>query len=97
MEKKYIFCLGYEPTPKEISSANFKRKSDIPLPQPIPLLNQSFLKAFIATKSEEAVEDSLVKGLKYIFLEEFECNMILEDYTEAPTILNAMPGDALNN
>jgi len=95
--QKYTFGLGYEPTPEEISSANLKRKSDIPLPQPIPPLNQSFSKAFAAQGLEEAVEDNLTEGLKNLFIEEAECNMILEDCTEAPTIWDAMPGDALNN
>ncbi|KAG5631046.1 hypothetical protein H5410_002763 [Solanum commersonii] len=95
--QKYTFGLGYEPTPEEISSANLKRKSDIPLPQPIPPLNQSFSKAFAAQGSEEAVEDNLTEGLKNLFIEEAECNMILEDCTEASTIWDAMPEDALNN
>ncbi|KAH0748260.1 hypothetical protein KY290_027492 [Solanum tuberosum] len=46
--KKYTFGLGYEATPKEVSSANLKKKNDIILPQPILLLNQSFSKEFIA-------------------------------------------------
>ncbi|KAG5587260.1 hypothetical protein H5410_047694 [Solanum commersonii] len=54
--------------PQEISSANLKRKSDIPLPQPIPPLNQSFSKAFAAQGSEEAVEDNLTEGLKNLFM-----------------------------
>ncbi|KAG5604624.1 hypothetical protein H5410_026116 [Solanum commersonii] len=95
--QKYTFGLGYEPTPEEISSANLKRKSDNPLPQPIPPLNQSFSKAFAAEGLEEAVEDNLTEGLKNLFIEETECNVILEDCTEAPTIWDAMPGDALNN
>ncbi|KAG5596565.1 hypothetical protein H5410_037797 [Solanum commersonii] len=95
--QKYTFGLGYEPTPEEISSANLKRKSDIPLPQPIPPLNQSFSKAFAAQGLEEAVEDNLTEGLKNLFIEEAECNMILEDCTEASTIWDAMPEDALNN
>uniref|UniRef100_M1AGK1 Uncharacterized protein n=1 Tax=Solanum tuberosum TaxID=4113 RepID=M1AGK1_SOLTU len=85
------------PTPEEISSANLKRKSDIPLPQPIPPLNQSFSKAFAAQGLEEAAEDNLTEELKNLFIEEVKCNMILEDCTEAPTIWDAMPGDALNN
>ncbi|XP_049381358.1 uncharacterized protein LOC125845912 [Solanum stenotomum] len=95
--QKYTFGLGYEPTPEEISSVNLKRKSDIPLPQPIPPLNQSFSKAFAAQGLEEAVEDNLIKGLKNLFIEEVECNMILEDGTDAPTIWDVMLGDALNN
>ncbi|KAK4731439.1 hypothetical protein R3W88_024427 [Solanum pinnatisectum] len=46
--QKYTFGLGYKPTPEEVSSANLKRKSDIPLPQPIQPLNQSFSKAYVA-------------------------------------------------
>ena len=95
--QKYTFGLGYEPTPEEVSLANLKRKSDIPLPQPIPLLNQSFSKAFVAQESEEAAEDNLVEGFKNLFIEEAECNMILEDCTEIPTIWDVEPGDALNN
>ncbi|XP_049381345.1 uncharacterized protein LOC125845898 [Solanum stenotomum] len=95
--QKYTFGLGYEPTLEEISSVNLKRKSDIPLPQPIPPLNQSFSKAFAAQGLEEAVEDNLIEGLKNLFIEEAECNMILEDCTEAPTIWDVMPENALNN
>ncbi|KAG5586890.1 hypothetical protein H5410_047324 [Solanum commersonii] len=95
--QKYTFGLGYEPTPKEISSANLKRKSDIPLPQLIPPLNQSFSKAFATQGLEEAVEYNLTKGLKNLFIEEEECNMILEDCTQVSTIWDAMPKDALNN
>ncbi|KAG5628975.1 hypothetical protein H5410_000692 [Solanum commersonii] len=95
--QKYTFGLGYEPTPEEISSAILKRKSDIPLPQPIPPLNQSFSKMFVAQGLEEAVEDNLTEGLKNLFIEESECNMILEDCTEASTIWDAMLEDALNN
>ncbi|KAG5629476.1 hypothetical protein H5410_001193 [Solanum commersonii] len=46
---------------------------------------------------EEAVEDNLTEGLKNLFIEEAKCNMILEDCTEASTIWDAMPEDALNN
>ncbi|KAG5585233.1 hypothetical protein H5410_045667 [Solanum commersonii] len=48
-------------------------------------------------KKKEAVEDNLTEGLKNLFIEEAECNMILEDCTEASTIWDAMPEDALNN
>ncbi|KAH0706141.1 hypothetical protein KY289_011217 [Solanum tuberosum] len=88
--QKYTFGLGYEPTLEEVSSANLIRKTDIPLPQPIPLLNQSFSKAFIAQELEETTKDSLVKGLKNLFIDEVKCNMILEDYIEGPTIWNVM-------
>ncbi|KAG5606437.1 hypothetical protein H5410_027929 [Solanum commersonii] len=81
--QKYTFGLGYKPTPEEISSANLKKKSDIP--------------AFAAQGLEEAVEHNLVEGLKNLFIEEAECNMILEDCTEASIIWDAMPEDALNN
>ncbi|KAK6784477.1 hypothetical protein RDI58_017932 [Solanum bulbocastanum] len=37
--QKYTFGLGYKPTLKEVSSANLKSKGDIPLTQPISLLN----------------------------------------------------------
>ena len=84
--KKYIFGLGYAPNPEEVSSANLKRKSDVSLPQPIPPLNHSFSKAFAAQGLEEVVEDNLAEGLKNLFIEKTECNVILEDYTEAPTI-----------
>ncbi|KAH0689374.1 hypothetical protein KY289_016732 [Solanum tuberosum] len=84
--QKYTFDLGYDPTPEEVSSANLKRKSDVPLPQPIPPLNHSFSKAFAAQGLEEVVEDNLAEGLKNLFIEKAECNVILEDYTEAPTI-----------
>ncbi|KAH0761465.1 hypothetical protein KY290_017538 [Solanum tuberosum] len=84
--QKYTFDLGYDPTPKEVSSANLKRKSDVSLPQPIPPLNHSFSKAFAAQGLEEVVEDNLAEGLKNLFIEKTECNVILEDYTEAPTI-----------
>ncbi|KAG5589746.1 hypothetical protein H5410_040260 [Solanum commersonii] len=77
--QKYTFGLGYEPTLEEISSANLKRKSDIPLPQPIPPLNQSFSKVFAVQGLEEAIEDNLTEGLKNLFIEEAECNMILEE------------------
>jgi len=60
-------------------------------------LNQSFSKAFAAQGLEEVIEDNLIEGLKNLFIKEAECNMILEDCTEAPTIWDAMPGDALNN
>ncbi|KAK6803430.1 hypothetical protein RDI58_001214 [Solanum bulbocastanum] len=95
--QKYTFGLGYEPTPEEVSLTNLKRKSDIPLPQPIPALNRSFSKAFAAQGLEEAVENNLVEGLKNLFIEEAECNMILGDCTETPTIWDVMPVDALNN
>ncbi|KAH0725825.1 hypothetical protein KY290_001653 [Solanum tuberosum] len=48
-------------------------------------------------KRKKAVEDNLAEGLKNLFIEETECNMILEDCTETPTIWDTMPGDALNN
>ncbi|KAH0725764.1 hypothetical protein KY290_001590 [Solanum tuberosum] len=53
--------------------------------------------AFVAQGLGEVVEDNLTEGLKNLFIEETECNMILEDCTEAPTIWDAMPGYALNN
>ncbi|KAK4737090.1 hypothetical protein R3W88_000787 [Solanum pinnatisectum] len=84
--QKYTFGLGYNPTPEEVSSANLKRKIDVPLPQPIPPLNQSFSKAFVAQGLEETVEDNLVEGLKNLLIEEAECNVIFEDCTKAPTI-----------
>ncbi|XP_055830916.1 uncharacterized protein LOC129899948 [Solanum dulcamara] len=95
--QKYTFGLGYEPTPEEVSLADLKRKSDIPLPHPIPHLNQSFSKAYIIKESEKAVEDTLMEGLKNLFIKEVECNMILEDCTEISTIWDVEPGDALNN
>ncbi|XP_055830762.1 uncharacterized protein LOC129899766 [Solanum dulcamara] len=95
--QKYTFGLGYKPTPKKVSLADLKRKSDISFPHPIPHLNQSFSKAYIIKESEEDAEDTLVEGLKNLFMEEVECNMILEDCTEIPTIWNVEPGDALNN
>ncbi|KAG5615226.1 hypothetical protein H5410_015050 [Solanum commersonii] len=75
----------------------YPRKSDIPLPQPIQPLNQSFSKAFATQGLQEVVEDNLAEELKNLFIEENECNMILGDCTETPTIWDAMPGDALNN
>ncbi|KAK6786413.1 hypothetical protein RDI58_014938 [Solanum bulbocastanum] len=95
--QKYTFCLGYEPTREEVLSAYLKRKSDIPLPQPILPLNQSFSKAFAPQRFEEAIKDNLIEGLKNLFIEEAKCNMILENYPEAPTLWDAMPRDALNN
>ncbi|MCD7464284.1 hypothetical protein HAX54_052442 [Datura stramonium] len=92
------FDLGYEPTLEEISSVNLKKKGNILLPKPIPLLNQSFSKASIAQESEEAAEDSFVEGFKNLFIsEEVECNVILEDYIETPTSWDAEPGDAFRN
>ncbi|XP_055812085.1 uncharacterized protein LOC129882003 [Solanum dulcamara] len=73
--QKYTFGLGYKPTPEEVSLADLKRKSDISLPHPIPHLNQSFSKAYIIKESEEDAEDTLVEGLKNLFMEEVECNM----------------------
>ncbi|KAG5588346.1 hypothetical protein H5410_048780 [Solanum commersonii] len=81
--QKYTFGLGYEPTPEEISSANLKGKV--------------IFKGVSLRRIEEAVEDNLTEGLKNLFIEEAECNMILEDCTEASTIWDAMPEDALNN
>ncbi|XP_055806917.1 uncharacterized protein LOC129875663 [Solanum dulcamara] len=95
--QKYTFGLGYKPTPEEVSLADLKRKSDISLPHPIPHLNQSFSKAYIIKESEEDAENTLVEGRKNLFIEEAECNMILEDCTEIPTIWDVEPGDALNN
>ncbi|OIT05467.1 hypothetical protein A4A49_61557, partial [Nicotiana attenuata] len=76
------FGLGYEPTPKEVSEARLKKKSDIVLPQPIPPL-------------DEDAEDDLVEGIRNLFL--VDCNVILNDCTETPTTWDAAPGDVLNN
>ncbi|XP_059281345.1 uncharacterized protein LOC132035043 [Lycium ferocissimum] len=97
--QKDTFGLGYEPTLEEISLASLRRKGDIPLPKPVPLLNQSFFKASVTQVPEEAAKDNLVEGLKNLFIaeEEAECNVILDDCPETPTIWDAEPGDALNN
>ncbi|KAG5605713.1 hypothetical protein H5410_027205 [Solanum commersonii] len=47
--------------------------------------------------SQGDVADNLTEGLKNLFIEVANCNVIFEDCTEAPTIWTAMPGDALNN
>ncbi|XP_060202527.1 uncharacterized protein LOC132630957 [Lycium barbarum] len=98
-DQKDTFGLGYEPTLEEISLDSLKRKGDIPLPKPVPLLNQSFFKASVTQASEEAVEDNLVEGLKNLFIveEEAECNVILDDCPGTQTIWDAEPGDVLNN
>ncbi|MCD9639305.1 hypothetical protein HAX54_023735 [Datura stramonium] len=48
---------------------------------------------------DEVAEDNLVEGLKNLFIaeEEAECNVILKDCAETPTIWDDEPGDALNN
>ncbi|MCD9644223.1 hypothetical protein HAX54_032371 [Datura stramonium] len=48
---------------------------------------------------DEVAEDNLVEGLKNLFIaeEEAECNVILKDCTETPTMWDADRGDALNN
>ncbi|KAK4713690.1 hypothetical protein R3W88_019597 [Solanum pinnatisectum] len=81
----------------QVSLANLKSKGDIPLTQPISHLNQSFSKVCVTQESEEVAENNLVEGLKNLFTEEAKYNMILEDCTEAPTIWDAKPRDALNN
>ncbi|MCE2055985.1 hypothetical protein HAX54_043889 [Datura stramonium] len=86
--QKYTFGLGYEPNPEEVSLASLKRKSDILLLKPIPSLDQSFAKPIAAQVLDEVAEDNLVEGLKNLFIaeEEAECNMILKECTETPTI-----------
>ena len=96
---KYTFGLGYEPTPEEIASASLKRRSDVPLPKPVPCLNQSFLKASAAQASEGISEDSLLESFKNLFVteEETECSMVSNGCSENPTIRDAEPGCRLNN
>ncbi|MCD9644520.1 hypothetical protein HAX54_032776 [Datura stramonium] len=60
---------------------------------------QSFAKSIAAQVLDEIAEDNLVEGLKNLFIaeEEAECNVILKDCVETPTIWDAKTGDALNN
>ncbi|XP_070004823.1 uncharacterized protein [Nicotiana sylvestris] len=89
------FGLGYEPTPKEVSEARLKKKSDIVLPQPIPPLSRSFPKTVTIYELDEDAEDDLVEGIRNLFIA--DCNVILKDCTESPTIWDAALGDILNN
>ncbi|KAG5620190.1 hypothetical protein H5410_005408 [Solanum commersonii] len=87
---------------KEIMCATQAGKANLPCVLMMvawEMLKNGFIpsQAFVAQGLEETVEDNLIEALKNLFIEEAECNMILEDYTEAPTIWDAMPGDALNN
>ncbi|MCD7468828.1 hypothetical protein HAX54_007326 [Datura stramonium] len=77
----------YESTPKEISVASLKRKGNILMSKPIPLLDQSFFKTLVIQVLEVAVEDNLMEGLKtYSAEEEVECDVILKHCIETPTI-----------
>ncbi|XP_060179912.1 uncharacterized protein LOC132609777 [Lycium barbarum] len=73
----HTFGLGYEPTPEEIALASLKRRSASPLPKPVPLLNQSFLRDSAAQASEEKLEDDLLENFKNLFIieGEAECSM----------------------
>ncbi|KAK4356108.1 hypothetical protein RND71_025079 [Anisodus tanguticus] len=99
LSKKDTFGLGYEPTFEEVLAVNLRRKKDTPLPKPVPPLNQSFVKAYDAHESKEDDADNLAEGLKSLFItgEEVECNVILDDFAEGPTIWDAEHGDILKN
>ncbi|XP_060178843.1 uncharacterized protein LOC132609024 [Lycium barbarum] len=62
-------------------------------------ISLSFFKASITRVTEEVAEDNLVEGLKNLFIaeKETECNVVLDDCPETPTIWDAEPRDVLNN
>ncbi|KAK4372481.1 hypothetical protein RND71_007865 [Anisodus tanguticus] len=97
--KKDTFGLGYKPNPEEAFSAGPKRKEDTPLPRPVPPLDQSFVITYDAQESKEDDADNLKEGLKSLFIagEEMECNVILDDFAEDPTIWDEEHGDVLKN
>ncbi|MCD7451975.1 hypothetical protein HAX54_014501 [Datura stramonium] len=95
--QKYIFGLGYEPTPEEVTLRSQPVLRHSLLPGALAHHSTSHLPVSIATQVlDEVAENNLVEGLKNLFIveEEVECNIILKDCAETPTIRDAELGDA---
>ncbi|XP_059315447.1 uncharacterized protein LOC132066075 [Lycium ferocissimum] len=84
--QKDTFGLGYEPTLEEISLASLKRKGDIPLPKPVPLLNQSFFKASVTQVPEKLLKTTSWKVSRIYSLPRKKLNAINQTSKSADTV-----------